>query len=160
VLNVFRMFGKMTGERLAVESTAGLDAQSILKSGVRGQPDVSALAALGPHQLAVLVWYYHDDDLPGPDAMVNLSLTGIPLVDGSANLTHYRIDASHSNAYTKWLAMGSPVPVSDKQYAELLRAGQLAELQPAESLGVTQGAARLKFDLPRQGVSLLVLSWK
>ena len=47
VLNVFRMLAQMRGQRLAVESTgdAGLDA--LQKSGVRGAPDVSALAALG-----------------------------------------------------------------------------------------------------------------
>jgi xylan 1,4-beta-xylosidase len=160
VLNVFRMFGKMSGERVAVKSSAGLDAPTILKAGVRDRPDISALATLGQHQLAVLVWYYHDDDLPGPDASIDLSLSGIPLVNGVANLVQYQIDASHSNAYTKWLAMGSPLPVSDRQQAQLEQAGQLAELAPEKSLSVAQGTAGVNFSLPRQGVTLLVLSWK
>ncbi len=66
VLNVFRMFGKMSGQRVAVTSSAGLDAETIRRNGVRANADVSALAALDTHQLAVLVWHYHDDDLPGP----------------------------------------------------------------------------------------------
>ena len=64
VLNVFRMFANMSGQRVAVESSSGLDAETILKSGVRGQPDVSALATLDKNRLAVLVWHYADDDVP------------------------------------------------------------------------------------------------
>lgn len=159
VLNVFRMFAKMNGERVAVTSSAGLDAETILRHGVRGPPDISALAALGTNQLAVLVWYYHDDDLPGPDAAIDLTLNGVPVPDGRVRLTHYRIDAEHSNAYAAWLRMGSPLPVSKTQYSELEKAGQLAELGPAGAVDVKQGRAALKFKLPRQGVSLLVMTW-
>ncbi len=87
VLNVFRMFGKMSGQRVAVESTSGLSAKTIFASGVRGNPDVSALASLSDHQLAVLVWHYHDDDVPGPDAQVDLSLNHLPFPDGNATVT-------------------------------------------------------------------------
>lgn len=160
VLNVFRMFGRMSGQRVRVQSSAGLDAATILKSGVRGQPDISALASLDRHQLAVLVWYYHDDDLPGPDAAVDLELNGIPVGNGTATLTHYRIDDAHSNAYVAWLAMGSPVPVSNKQYATLEADGQLAELRPPQDIAISGGKCDLKFNLPRQGVSLLVWTWK
>jgi xylan 1,4-beta-xylosidase len=159
VLNVFRMFGKMSGQRLAVSSSSGLDAQAILKAGVRGGPDVSALAGLDQHQLAVLVWHYHDDDVFGPDAAVDLQLGGIPMADGRARLTHYRIDADHSNAYMMWIRQGSPLPLSAEQFAELEKAGQLGELGPPESLQITTGKAEVKFNLPRQGVSLLVLNW-
>jgi xylan 1,4-beta-xylosidase len=41
VLNVFRMFAKMSGQRLAVESNAGLNAEIILAKNVRGNPDIS-----------------------------------------------------------------------------------------------------------------------
>jgi xylan 1,4-beta-xylosidase len=157
VLNVFRMFAKMSGERVAVKSSAGLDAQTILKSGVRGSPDVSAVASLDKNKLAILVWHYHDDDVSGPDADVNLSLDNLPFTNGDAQLTQYRIDADHSNSYEAWLKMGSPLPLSDKQYAELEKAGQLAELESKKIL-VKNGEAHLQFDLPRQAVSLLILA--
>ena len=159
VLNVFRMFAKMSGQRLAVESSAGLDAETIRARGVRGSPDVSALASLDKNRLAVLVWHYHDDDLPGPDAAVELALNNLPFANGTAKLAHYRIDADHSNSYQAWLKMGSPLPLSDKQYAELEKAGQLAELEPQKNLRVKDGKLDLNFTLPRQGVSLLVLTW-
>ena len=159
VLNVFRMFGKMSGERVAVDSSAGLNAEIIRTKNVRGDPDVSALASLGKNKLAVLVWHYHDDDLPGPDAAVDLTLDGIPFNSGEATLTHYRIDADHSNSYEAWRRMGSPLPPSAEQNAELEKAGQLAELGRPEKIRVENGGCDLKFNLPRQGVSLLVLTW-
>jgi xylan 1,4-beta-xylosidase len=159
VLNVFRMFAKMSGQRLAVESDAGLNAEIILAKNVRGNPDISAQASLDTKKLSVLVWYYHDDDLPGPDAAIDLALNGIPLKNGNARLTQYRIDGDHSNAYAVWLRMGSPSALNATQYAQLEKAGQLAELAPAETIRVEKGQAHVKFDLPRQGVALLVVDW-
>jgi xylan 1,4-beta-xylosidase len=159
VLNVFRMFGKMSGERVAVESSAGLDAQTILKSGVRGNPDVSALASFDKNKLAVLVWHYHDDDVSGPDAAVNLALDNLPFANGKVKVTQYRIDADHSNSYETWLRMGSPFPLSNEQYSELEKAGQLAEFKPPKKLRVKDGKLDLQFGLPRQAVSLFVIKW-
>jgi xylan 1,4-beta-xylosidase len=161
VLNVFRMFAKMSGQRLAVVSDGGLDADAILKAGVRGKPDVSALASLDQDQrkLAVLVWQYHDDDVPGPDASVNLNLTGLPTKTGECELRQYRIDANHSNSYEAWKRMGNPMQPSAEQYAELERAGRLAELGQPTRIRPQDGTAQLHVDLPRQAVSLLVLTW-
>ena len=50
VLNVFRMFGLMGGRRLAVESTGEVGLEEIRRDGVRGRPDVSALASLRDRQ--------------------------------------------------------------------------------------------------------------
>ncbi len=156
VLNAFRMFGKMSGRQISVTSSAGQDAQTILRSGVRRNPDVAALASLDKNKLCVLVWHYHDDDLPGADAAVDLALTGIPFPNGGAKLTQFRIDGEHGNSYEAWLKMGSPFPLSEKQFAALEQAGQLAELE-SKNISVKNGAADLQFNLPRQGVSLFVL---
>src|SRR5436190_799817 len=75
VLNVFRMFAKMSGQRLAAESSGAVTLDDMMRQGVRGQPDVGALASLDHNSLSVLVWHYHDDDVPGPDAAVELVLT-------------------------------------------------------------------------------------
>jgi hypothetical protein len=42
----------------------------------------------------------------------------------------------------------------------LEQAGHLAELAPPQSLDITAGTADVKTQLPRQGVSLLVLTWQ
>jgi len=160
VLNLFRMFAKMSGQRLAVESSAGLTADLIRTRNVReNNPDVSAFASLDKNKLAVLVWHYYDDDVPGPDANVDLALDNLPFANGDVKLTQYRIDANHSNSYEAWLRMGSPLPLSETQFAELEKAGQLAELEPPKNLHVNDGKLDLKFPLPRQAVALLVLTW-
>ncbi len=162
VLNVFRMLSKMGGERVATTSTGEVPLAAILKAGVRGAPDVAAMAALQPGRLAVLVWYYHDDDLPGPDARVELALDHLPIAQGAVRLTHYRIDETHSNAFTAWkqLEPTQRQEPKDGEYARIKQAGRLATLAEAEpAVAVANGAATLRFDLPRQGVSLLVLEW-
>jgi xylan 1,4-beta-xylosidase len=109
----------------------------------------------------VLVWHYHDDDVPGPDAAVELALTGLPVKEGAARLTHYRIDDRHSNAYAEWQRLGSPPAPDRVQYNQLVSASELATLETAPaSVAVKDGAAALKFSLPRQAVSLLVLEWE
>ena len=136
---------------------AGLDA--ILKDGVRGTPDVAALAALDGRTLTVMAWHYHDDDLAGPDAAVELALTGLPFTQGDARLTHYRIDESHSNSFAEWKRQGSPIAPTAGQYAQLLAAAQLAAMNGPATAPIVNGQATLRFSLPRQGVSLVVLEW-
>ena len=162
VLNVFRMYGKMNGDRVTVRSSADAGLDGMLKNGVRGPaPDVHALAALEPKRLAVMAWHYHDDDLPGPAATVDLTLANLPAAAANgATLQHYRIDRDHSNAHTAWVAMGSPAKPTPEQYAKLEQAGQLATLGEPAPLRVENGSAVVRLTLPRQAVSLLVVEWK
>jgi xylan 1,4-beta-xylosidase len=153
VMNVFRMLAQMGGQRVATHSSGEQPLEAIMRSGVRGAPDVGAMASLAPGKLCVLIWHYHDDDVPGPDAQVTLSLDHLPAAAKGARLTHYRIDASHSNAFGLWKQLGSPTAPTEAQYAQLEQAGQLTQLPPVA------GKNALEFALPRQGVSLVVLDW-
>jgi len=159
VLNVFRMFAKMGGERVAAESSGAQPLDSLLGEGVRGAPDVAALASREPKRASVLLWHYHDDDVPGPDAAVSLALRGLPSGIQTARLTHYRVDETHSNPYGAWKRMGSPVAPGSEQYRELQQASDLALLEPSRSVDVTSGSLQLELTLPRQAVSLLVVEW-
>jgi xylan 1,4-beta-xylosidase len=158
VLNVFRMLGKMGGARVLAESTGALPVEDVLGGSVRGEADIGALATRSDSSVAVLVWNYHDDDLPAPDADVVLTLEGLP--EGRPVLSHWRIDQEHSNAYAKWLEMGSPQPPTPSQVEELESAGKLETLLAPAPLTVIQGRAVIPFRLPRQGVSLLTLTWR
>ncbi len=157
VLNVFRMLGQMSGTRLSVESSSAATLDAIRDSGVRERPDVNALAAKTDRSVAVLVWNYHDDDLGAPAAEIDLTIDGAP--NGQATLTHTRVDQDHSNSYEAWKKMGSPQAPTPAQYAQLERAGKLQALGPPERIRVRNGTTRLSFSLPRQGVSLLTLTY-
>jgi xylan 1,4-beta-xylosidase len=160
VLNVFRLFSRMGGRRVATTSTAEVPVDAIIKSGVRVQPDVAALSSLDKSKLCVLLWHYHDDDLRGPDARVELILAHLPAAPAGVRVTHYRIDEQHSNAYAEWKRLGSPAAPNDSQYAQMKAAGQLATIDAAPALvAAGEGEPRLQLTLPRQAVSLLVLEW-
>ncbi len=109
VLNVFRMFSQMSGQRVPVESDHAVPLDDMLR---RRRPRRSPMSPRWPvldgNKLCVLVWHYHDDDVAGPDAAVELTLEGLPLANGRAKLEHFRMDEDHSNAFTAWKRMGSP----------------------------------------------------
>lgn len=103
-----------------------------------------------------MVWHHHDDDLPGPEAVVNLWVKGLPSPRKGQSVVHqYRVDANHSNAFEIWKRMGSPQPPTPTQLAELKRAGELTEAQRL-NLVAESGAGLIQFNLPRQGVTLLI----
>jgi xylan 1,4-beta-xylosidase len=156
VLNVFRMFGQMNGQRLSVMSTADAGVEAVRTHGVRGAADVSALASLAEHKLCILLWNYHDDDLPAPGAVVSLSVTGLAWPNGVVHMKHFRIDAAHSNAYEFWKRLGSPQNPTPEQYGKLQKAGQL-DLFERKDARLDGGQIKWRLELPRQAVSLLVV---
>jgi xylan 1,4-beta-xylosidase len=159
VVNVFRMFSRMSGQRLAATSSGEVPLDVILRDGVRGAADVAALASLDAKRLTMMVWHYHDDDVPGPGANVDLSIDRLPLTSGTARLTQYRIDETHSNAHAEWRRLGSPIAPNEKQYGQMQQAGQLAAMGLPATIRIEENKTTIKVQLPRQAVSLFVLDW-
>jgi xylan 1,4-beta-xylosidase len=159
VFNVFRMMALMGGgQRVAVTSSGEVPLDQVLKDGVRGaRPDVSALASTRDGKLFVLAWHYHDDDLPGPDALAEVRLANVPGGDGKRRVTHYRVDHEHANAHTVWQRMGAPQAPTPDQYDQLVAAGQLAPAWPPDDADVTNGTATIRIPLPRQAVALIAI---
>ena len=159
ILNVFRMAGLMSGDRVQLTSSGAVGLDGILQSGVEAAPDIDGMATRGDREMAVMVWNYHDDDLAAPAAPVQLTVAGMPAGAARVLVEHYRIDAEHSNAYMVWQQMGSPQQPTAEQYARLEAAGQLQLLGSPEWIGAKDGKLELRFDLPRQGISLVKVSW-
>ena len=154
VLNVFRLFAQMKGQHLAATSDHETPLDAVLAGGVRGDADVGVTAARDGDTLSVLVWHYHDDDVVGPDAAVSLALDHLPAAfKKGAVMTRYRVDAIHANSFAAYQTMGSPLAPDNAQYAALKAAAQLTPDAP-----VTVKSGNLTFDLPRQGVTLLVIT--
>ena len=158
VLNVFRMFGMMTGERVAVGGDQAYDAARILTEGVRGaRTDINALATRGKHSLAVMVWNYHDDDIIDAGSPVELRIAGIPAK--RVTLRHFRVDNDTSNSYSAWKRMGAPANPTPAQIAALKKASELAQVGATTTVKTENGSALVKMQLPRQAVSLLLLTY-
>lgn len=159
VLNVFRMFGLMRGERVITTSTGQVALDSILTSGIRQTADVDAFATKGEREAAVLVWNYCDVDEAADGTPATVTVSGIPSDVYRVRLEHYRLDDTHSNAYTVWKGMGSPQHPTTAQYAALQAAGQLELYTSPAWLAVAKGRVEIPVDMPRQSVSLLHLAW-
>jgi xylan 1,4-beta-xylosidase len=159
VLNVFRMFGMMSGERVKTTSSGEVPLDTLISTGVREAPDVDAFATHTAKEAAVLVWNYHDVNQPAPATPTTVTLRGIPAGVQRVLLEHYRIDQTHSNAYTLWQQMGSPQHPTSQQYAELQAAGQLQLLTSPVWLDVVDGQVNISTELPRESISLLHLTW-
>jgi xylan 1,4-beta-xylosidase len=160
VLNAFRMFGLLGNMRVKASSSGALRSEDVVRDGVRGQPDISVIATRKEHEVEVLIWNYHDDDLAAADSPIDLVVGGLPIKVGRGLMEHFRIDSSHSNSFAAWKEMGSPHSPTEGQYEQLQRAGQLQMLASPAWTPITQSTAHLQFALPRQGLSLIRISWE
>lgn len=160
VLNVFRMFGQMGGDIVESQSTGMLPIDSIVRNGVRKQPDIGILASRNDSQAAVMLWNYHDlNDTDVEPAEIQLSIKTGTNVE-RVLVTHYRIDSEYSNSYTKWQEMGCPQNPDEKQLKELQKAGDLQTFGSPVWKQVSEGMITDSFFLPRQGVSFLKIELK
>jgi xylan 1,4-beta-xylosidase len=157
VLNVFRMFGMMNGKRVEANGSKMYDLKTMVDSSVRRKyNDIGALASKDKRSAAIMVWNYHDDDIPGAAEAIEINIDGLAAT--KITVTEYRIDNEHSNSYELWKKMGSPQNPNKEQIAELEKAGQLQMMGKPKKLQVKNNML-LQIQLPQQGVSLLKLDW-
>ena len=156
VLNVFRMFGQMKGNRVEAISNRMYNLNSILDSSIRKpQTDIGVLATKAEKTAAVMLWNYHDEDKADSKDVVSILLNKLPVK--MVTITEYRIDTENSNAYSEWKKMGSPQNPDAKQIAALEKAGQLKMIGKTRRFNTAGGA--FEMELSRQGVALLKLDW-
>ena len=158
VLNVFRMFGKMSGKRVEVQSDRMVPLDEIVAKSVQGEKsEIGALASIDKKTAGVMVWNYHDLDIAGAAEPVQVILEGIPAK--KVTFTHYTIDSEHSNSYEVWKKMGSPQNPTATQISTLEKAGQLETVGKPKKLDVKNGELKIDIALQRQAVSLIKLDW-
>ncbi len=158
VLNVFRMFGKMSGQALSFESTGENDVLAYRDLfGMNEQPDISGMAAASADgSVRILVYSHHDDWDCKSETTVKLTVAGW----GSSeplNVRHARIDRSHSNAHAEWVKQGAPCYPDADQYAAL-KAREGLETYTGETCLLQQdGCLSISFRMPSHAVSLIEL---
>jgi xylan 1,4-beta-xylosidase len=130
-----------------------------MAGGVRGPEDVDAFATTDARQAAVMVWNYHDAEKTSEAASASISVKGLPKTVSRVRLTHYRIDDTHSNAYTVWKAMGSPQNPSAEQIAELKDKSGLQLLEAPRWLTAQDSAVTVNTAMPSHSISLMQLDW-
>jgi len=170
VLNVFRLFGMLGGGPsassastpplqsatwLATESSGALPLAEVVEQSVTGAADVNAVATRNGGEVDVLLWNYHDADVPAPPARVHLSVDG--LRGGTATGGEFRVDGEHANAYRAWQQMGNPAHPTPDETQQLEKAGALGQSVADHRITVKDGNAAIDLTLPRQSVVLLRL---
>lgn len=158
VLNVFRMFGKMSGKRVEVQGSRMYPLRTFVDSSARGpETDIGGLAAKNTKGATAMIWNYHDMDIQAPAEPVAVTFTGLKAAN--VTLTQYLVDATHSNSYEVWKKMGSPQTPTKEQIATLEKAGMLETVGKPQKLKVNNGKLIVNTSLARQGVALLKLDW-
>lgn len=159
IFNLFRMLGLLGSDRVEVANPASLNTEEVVRDGVRGQPDIGAIATRSDHGVQILVWNYHDDDITVQPASIDLRIDGLPNDAQHALLQHFRVDSDHSNSFAAWGKMGSPQSPTPDQQQQLESAGQLHLLTSPRWIAVDHGQVHLSFALPREGLSLIRIAW-
>jgi len=152
VLNVFKMLGMMSGNRVETTSNQMYPLQTVLDSSIRKPPsDIGVLAAKSQNTATVMIWNYHDEDKKGNIDKVSISLKGLDRK--SVTVTRYLIDDKNSNSYEAWKKMGSPQSPTSSQIFELKKSSELKSVGNPIKFNPDQGP--FQFELSRQGVTLL-----
>ena len=168
VLIVFRMLGMLGGRGnpfdgrsplsnatwLATESTGALPLEEIVAHSVTAAPDIDAVATRNGDEIDVLVWNYHDADVPAEPATVSITVDGL---SGAWVVNKFLMDATHGNAYTAWQQMRSPAHPTEDQINRLQKLGRLAKSMPSPNVAAKDGKIGFTETLPRQGVMLIRL---
>jgi len=157
VLNAFKMLGRLKGNELSLTSSGAVGLDEILKASVRSRPDINGMAVADGQSVKILIWNYHDYLVPSESAPIQLKVKLPPDFGSKARVTHYRIDETHSNAYAKWLELDSPQNPDAQMLAALKAAMELQTLEPTRVIDISDNQVSLQFDLPRFGLSLIIL---
>jgi xylan 1,4-beta-xylosidase len=159
VLGAFELLGRLAGTRLPLTSDGARPLDDILSNGVRAAADVDGMAALNGASVQVLLWNYHDDLVTVGATPVHLAVTVPASFGPRVRLSHLRVDESHGDAYTVWVAQGMPASPSASQLAALQQAMDPSPLAADRTVAVAaDGSVAADFDLPRFGVSLVTLA--
>lgn len=145
--NIFKMYAKMGYEEIDFRC----EEFDIFANPA--SPEVSGFAAKNEKGgVQVLVYSHHDDWDAKEASTVKLVIEG--LADAEYKVTHYRIDDKHSNAYSTWLAEGSPDYPTKEQYEKIKARDRLETYEPEKVMIPVDGKLLLEFAMPSHGVSL------
>jgi len=162
ILNLFRIYSFMGDTRLSFVSSAAKDPLNYKDDyGLDEEPDIDGFAAMsGNGTVEILLFCHHDDwDVKG-EYDVEIEVISFPFDGSEAMLTHYRIDQTHSNAYTEWIRQGRPNYPTRAQTTMIKSRENLELYETRHKVTVQEGKFKKIITLPVHGISLLILSRK
>lgn len=154
VFNLFKVYARSGRHYLSFESSHEKDALCYADDyGSEEEPEVSGMATKSDDgKIGILIYSHHDDWDKVQDFKVTLEINHLPN-HGKVAIRHYRIDRSHSNAYTEWVRQGRPNFPTPQQYAAIKSKDQLEFLEPPQEVPLSNSTLVMEFQLPTHAVS-------
>lgn len=159
ILNLFKMFAKLGHKRLELSSSRSQNPREYADDyGLQEDPLIDGLASVsGDNKVQILLFCHHDDWTREGNYEINLEVKNLPFKKEKAKLTHYRLDADHSNAYREWLRQDAPDYPSRAQKEAIKRREGLELLEPETKVKLLDGKFKKTITLPVHGISMLII---
>jgi len=156
IFNLFRLYAMLGEQQLFFESSVAADFNQKGEQIVRrNKPEINGFAALSSESIDILLYCHHDDWWNVKDGyQVSLKIEDIPFV-GALKVSHYRIDADHSNACGLWEEFGRPYYPSCEQKEALKKKAVLTEYHAPKRLAESGSSVILRFTIPVNAISLI-----
>jgi len=141
------------------ELLAKLGPERVQLMGTRFGELVHGFATRKPDNSVQIIVYHFDERNQqglGSPVLVNLTVQGLGSIS-QMQMTHYRLDQEHSNAYAAWVALGSPANPTPAQIQQIKAKSELETLGPPTTPAVEGGRVNISFELPVNAVSLIIL---
>jgi xylan 1,4-beta-xylosidase len=158
VLNVFRLLARLGGMRLELSCDGSRDPLESGPDAPDALPDVSAIAATDQKAgVQVFLCSHHDDWDVRVSNTIHIALEGLA-PEKRYSVTLWPVDHNNANAYTAWVAMGSPQKPSDEQLNQLRIASTLKPVRGRTVESDGHGKAEVTATLMTHAVCLLEIT--
>jgi xylan 1,4-beta-xylosidase len=159
VFNLFKMYAKTGTKTLLFESSQEKDVLSFKDNfGAEEEPEISGMASVSDDgSLQVMVYSHHDNWDINEEHDVELDISNISL-GNQVTVKHYRIDKTHSNAYTEWVAQSKPKYPNKEQYASIKAKDGLELMEPLKMVKLEDGKLGMKFTMPSHAISFIEIT--
>lgn len=157
VFHLFEMYGKLGWQKLGLTSTGDANVMLYKDDFGTGEPPLVAgwATRADDDKIQILIVSHHDDWDVEAEQQIELTVENPPFSGDIASMKHFRIDESHSNAYTEWVKQGKPKYPVGQQYEAIQEKARLELIETAGHLEVQAGKIRMTFKLPAHAVSLI-----
>jgi xylan 1,4-beta-xylosidase len=159
IFNLFKMYDKMGNKALYFESSGEKEVLSYNDSfGAGEDTEVSGMASVNTNgEIQIMIYNHHDDWDIVKDFQVELQIENC-LLGEEIQINHYRIDKTHSNAYTEWVNQGKPNYPSKEQFDAIKSRDSLEKYEKVKTISFKDNKVTIEFNLPSHSISLLELS--
>ena len=140
IFNAFRLLGKLGNERLQFETS--------------GNKYVNGLATRRGDTIQIMVYNFNQNVTDRESERAELTVR-MPS-SGSYRIIHYRIDETHSNAYSVWKSLGKPLIPDNDQMDQLKSREGLELCEPVSTIKPANNSISIPLVLPHHSVSLLI----